>query len=125
MRLWTLPVEALRHCLFVSGPLIITKMPGFFTVFNFLHRLSFIDTICLNLLLIGISLLSERTWSTWALGVIVISQSYIVTVGILSSPNHRYIGIQLHTTNALHTLAYQVLPIPTPALPSLAYQVSR
>ena len=99
-------------------------MPGFFAAFNFLHRLSFIDFLCLNLLLIALSLLSERTWTTWALSVVFASQSYVVTVRILSSPACRHVGIQLRTTNALHTLAYQVLPIPAPFLPPPDYRVS-
>jgi hypothetical protein len=96
-------------------------MPGFFTVFNFVQRLSFIDTLCLNLLLIALSLLTERTWTTWALGVVYVSQSYVVIVHIHSTPTHLHIGIQLCTTNALHTLAYQVLPIPAPVIPPLDY----
>jgi hypothetical protein len=96
-------------------------MPGFFTVFNFVQRLSFIDTLCLNLLLIALSLLTERTWTTWALGVVYVSQSYVVIVHIRSTPTHLHIGIQLCTTNALHTLAYQVLPIPAPVIPPLDY----
>jgi hypothetical protein len=100
-------------------------MPGFFAVFNFGQRLSFIDTLCLNLLLIALSLLSERTWTTWALGVVFVSQSYVVTVRILSTPTRSHIGIELCTTNALHTLAYQVLPIPVPVLPPPDYRVSR
>jgi hypothetical protein len=100
-------------------------MPGFFAAFTFVQRLSFIDTLCLNLLLIALSLLTKRTWTTWALRVVFVSQSYVVTVRILSTPTCSHIGIQLRTTNALHTLAYQVLPIPAPILPPPDYQVSR
>jgi hypothetical protein len=100
---------------------MVAVMPGFFAAFNFVQRLSFIDTLCLNLFLIALSLLTERTWTTWALGVVFVSQSYVVTVRILSTPTRSHIGIQLRTTNALHTLAYQVLPIPAPVLPPPDY----
>jgi hypothetical protein len=104
---------------------MVAVMPGFFAVFTFVQRLSVIDTLCLNLLLIALSLLSKCTWTTWALGVVFVSQSYVVTVCILSTPTCSHIGIQLRTTNALHTLAYQVFPIPAPVLPPPDYRVSR
>ena len=101
-------------------------MPGFTAAFNFLYTLGFHLTFCLNILLIILTSLNGQPWSTWYLGLLFIGQTYVVVIRIISSPVARHVGIQLRTDEALHTFAYQVLPIlPRRILQPPEYAVSR
>ena len=67
--------------------------------------------LCLTLLAIIGSVVLGHPGYTRSFALIFIGQSYIVFIRYMTDNHCRHIGIQIQTTNVLHTVAYQVIPI--------------
>ena len=48
---------------------------------------------------------------TRSFALIFIGQTYVIFIQYMTDDHRRHIGIQIRTTNVLHTVAYQVIPI--------------
>ena len=66
--------------------------------------------MCLTLLAIVGSVVLGHPGYTRSFAMIFIGQSYIVFIWYMTDAHCHHIGIQIRTTNVLHTLAYQVIP---------------
>ena len=66
--------------------------------------------LCLTLLVIVGSVMLGHPGYTRSFALIFIGQTYVIFIRYMTDPHHRHIGIQIRTTNVLHTLAYQVIP---------------
>ena len=66
--------------------------------------------LCLTLVIVGLVMLGHPGY-TRSFALIFMSQSYIVFIQYMTDNHCHHIGIQIQTTNALHTVAYQVIPI--------------
>ena len=67
--------------------------------------------LCLTLLVIVGSVVLGHPGYTRSSTLIFIGQSYIVFIWYMTDDHCHHIGIQIQTTNVLHTMAYQVIPI--------------
>ena len=67
--------------------------------------------LCLTLLAIVGSVVLGHPGYTRSFALIFIGQTYVVFIQYMTDHHRRHIGIQIQTTNALHTVAYQVIPI--------------
>ena len=67
--------------------------------------------LCLTLLAIIGSVVLGHPGYTRPFALIFIGQTYIVFIRYMTDDHRHHIGIQIRTTNALHTVAYQVIPI--------------
>ena len=107
-------------------------MPNIFSgssvVFVLSHAMFY---VCLTLLALVGSLVLGNPWYTRSFALILISKTYIIFIHYVTNPMRCHIGVQIRTTDALHTLAYQVIPTSlnqrTQELEDLPpdYQVSR
>ena len=66
--------------------------------------------ICLTVMALAGSIVTGDPWLTRSLTLILISETYMVLIWYVTSPTRHHIGIQIRTTDAIHTLAYQVIP---------------
>ena len=66
--------------------------------------------VCLTLLALVGSLVLGNPWYTRSFALILISETYIIFIRYVTNPTRCHIGVQIRTTDALHTLAYQVIP---------------
>ena len=66
--------------------------------------------VCLTLLALVGSLVLGNPWYTRSFALILISEMYVIFIHYVTNPMRRHIGVQIRTTDALHTLAYQVIP---------------
>ena len=66
--------------------------------------------VCLTLLTLVGSLVLGNPWYTRNFALIIISEMYIIFIRYVTNPTRHHIGVQIRTTDALHTLAYQVIP---------------
>ena len=67
--------------------------------------------LCLTLLAIIGSVVLGHPGYTRSFALIFIGQTYVVFIRYMTDDHRCYIGIQIRATNALHTVAYQVIPI--------------
>ena len=67
--------------------------------------------LCLTLLVIVGSVVLGHPGYIRSFALIFIGQTYIVFIQYMTDNHHRHIGIWIQTSNALHTAAYQVIPI--------------
>ena len=87
-------------------------MPLIFSGSNILMVLSnAVFYLCLTLLANVGSVTLGHPGYTRSFALIFIGQSYIVFIRYMTDDNRRHIGVQIRTTNALHTVAYLVIPI--------------
>ena len=108
------------------------KMPSIFSGSGILLVLSnMVFYLCLTLLVIIGSVVLGHPGYTRFFAMIFISQSYIVFIWYMTDAHRYHIGIQVWTTDVLHTLGYQVIPttlnhrqLPDPCELSLDYWVS-
>ena len=86
-------------------------MPNIFlgssVVFVLSHAMFY---VCLTLLVLIGSLVLGNPWYIRSFTLILISKTYVTFIRYVTNPTRRHIGVQIRTTNALHTLAYQVIP---------------
>ena len=86
-------------------------MPNIFSgssvVFVLSHAMFY---VCLTLLALVGSLVLGNPWYTRSFSLILISEMYVIFIRYVTNPTRRHIGMQIWTTDALHTLAYQVIP---------------
>ena len=66
--------------------------------------------VCLTLCVLVGSLVLGNPWCTRSFARILISEMYIIFIWYVMNPTRRHIGIQIWTTDAIHTVAYQVIP---------------
>ena len=66
--------------------------------------------MCLTLLTLVGSLVLGNPRYTRSFALILISETYIIFICYVTNPMRRHIGVQIQTTDTLHTLAYQVVP---------------
>ena len=66
--------------------------------------------VCLTLLALIGSLVLGNPWYTRRFALILISETYVIFIRYVTNSMRRHIGVQIRTTDALHTLAYQVIP---------------
>ena len=66
--------------------------------------------VCLTILALVGSIVLGDPWLTRSLTVVLISETYVVFIRYVTFPTRRHIGIQIRTTDTIHTLAYQVIP---------------
>ena len=66
--------------------------------------------ICLTAMALAGSIVTGDPWLTRSLTLILIGETYVVFIRYVTAPTRRHIGIQIRTTDAIHTLAYQVIP---------------
>ena len=66
--------------------------------------------MCLTLLTLVGSLVIGNPWYTRSFALILISKMYVIFICYVINPTRRHIGVQIWTTDALHTLAYPVIP---------------
>ena len=66
--------------------------------------------VCLILLALIGSLVLGNPWYTRSFALILISETYVIVIHYVMNPTRHHIGVQIQTTDALHTLAYQVIP---------------
>ena len=67
--------------------------------------------LCLTLLAIVGSVVLGHPGYTRSFALIFIGQTYVIFIRYMTDDHCRHIGIQIQTTNALHTMAYQAIPI--------------
>ena len=56
------------------------------------------------------SIVTGDPWLTRSLTLILIGETYVVFIRYVTAPTRCHIGIQIRTTDAIHTVAYQVIP---------------
>ena len=87
------------------------KMPNIFSgssiVFVLSHTMFY---MCLTLLALIGSLVLGNLWYTRSFALILISKTYVIFICYVTNPTRRHIGMQIRTTDTIHTLAYQVIP---------------
>ena len=66
--------------------------------------------VCLTLLTLVGSLVLGNPWYTRSFALILISEMYVIFISYVTNPTRCHIGMQIQTTDTLHTLAYQVIP---------------
>ena len=66
--------------------------------------------MCLTVLALVGSIVLGDPWLTRSLTIVLISETYMVFIRYVTSPLRCHIGVQIRTTDATHTLAYQVIP---------------
>ena len=90
---------------------MFNKMPNIFSgssvVFVLSHAMFY---VCLTLLTLVGSLVLGNPWYTRSFALILISETYVIFIHYVTNPTRHHIGVQIWTTDALHTLAYQVIP---------------
>ena len=91
--------------------MMFDKMPNIFSGSSVVFVLSHVMfDMCLTLLALVGSLVLGNPWYTRSFALILISETYIIVICYVTNPTRRHIGVQIRTTDALHTLAYQVIP---------------
>ena len=87
-------------------------MPSVFSGLGILVVLgSAVFYLCLALLAVIGSVVLGHPGYTRSFTLIFIGQTYIVFIQYMTDDHYHHIGIQIQTTNMLHTMAYQVIPI--------------
>ena len=66
--------------------------------------------ICLTMMVLTGSIVTGDPWLTRSLTLILIDETYVVFIQYVTAPTRRHIGIQIRTTDTIHTLAYQMIP---------------
>ena len=90
---------------------MFNKMPNIFSgysvVFVLSHTMFYVH---LTLLVLVGSLVLGNPWYTRSFALILISETYVICIHYVTNPTRCHIGVQIWTTDVLHTLAYQVIP---------------